>query len=118
MYGSRPRRLIKSRKIISDVKISAHLCPFLFSGVISCFVMRLTNHSWRVETRLVIHRLLWDGRSRAGNVIAIRIKGIPRKDGLENWSKKLRFMVKFKGWWCKLLGPCWMGGLWLQMIGV
>lgn len=89
--------MIRRRKIISDVRISAHLCPFLFSGVISCFVMRLMNHSCRVDVRLVIHRLLGDGRSRAGNVIEMRIKGIPKRDGLENWSKKLRFMVRFKG---------------------
>ena len=41
VYGSRPSRLIRSRKIISEVKISAHLWPFLFNGVISCFVIRL-----------------------------------------------------------------------------
>lgn len=45
VYGSNPRRLISSRKIIRDVRISAHLWPFLFRGVISCFVMRFTNHS-------------------------------------------------------------------------
>uniref|UniRef100_A0A8D2MP37 Uncharacterized protein n=1 Tax=Zonotrichia albicollis TaxID=44394 RepID=A0A8D2MP37_ZONAL len=71
-----------------DVRISAHFCPFLSRGVISCFVIRLMNHSWRVESRLVIHRLSRDGSSRAGNVIEMRISGIPRKDGLENWSKK------------------------------
>lgn len=27
-----------SRSIISDVRMIAHLCPFLFSGVISCSV--------------------------------------------------------------------------------
>lgn len=45
VYGSRPRRLISSRKIIRDVRIRAHLCPFLSKGIISCFVTRLTNHS-------------------------------------------------------------------------
>lgn len=38
-----------SRKTIRDVKIRAHLWPFLFNGVNSCFVVRLRNHSWRVE---------------------------------------------------------------------
>lgn len=85
------------RKVMRDVRISAHLCPFLFRGVISCFVIRLMNHSWRVESRLVIHRLSRDGSRRAGNVIEMRISGIPRKDGLENWSKKLTFMVRFRG---------------------
>lgn len=40
VYGNRPSRLIVSRSIISDVKIRAHLWPFLFSGIISCFVTR------------------------------------------------------------------------------
>lgn len=98
VYGSSPRRLISSRKIIRDVRIRAHLCPFLWSGIISCFVIRLMNHSCRVDSRLVIHRLPGEGRRRAGNVIEIKIRGIPRKVGLENWSKKLRFMVRFRGW--------------------
>lgn len=29
-----------SRSIISDVKIRAHLWPFLFNGIISCFVIK------------------------------------------------------------------------------
>ncbi len=89
---------MRRRKIRRDVRIKAHLCPFLSRGIISCFVTRLMNHSWRVDSRLVIHRLSSDGRSRAGNVIEIRISGIPRREGLENWSKKLRFMVRFRGW--------------------
>uniref|UniRef100_A0A8C3NMD0 Uncharacterized protein n=1 Tax=Geospiza parvula TaxID=87175 RepID=A0A8C3NMD0_GEOPR len=80
-----------------DVKIRAHLCPFLSRGIISCFVTRLINHSWRVESRLVIHHLSRDGSRRAGNVMEMRISGIPRRDGLENWSKKLKFMVRFRG---------------------
>lgn len=90
--------MISRRKTIRDVKIRAHLCPFLSRGIISCFVIRLMNHSWRVDSRLVIHRLSREGRRRAGNVIEMRMSGIPRKDGLENWSKKLRFMVRFRGW--------------------
>lgn len=98
VYGNSPRRLISRRNSISDVRIRAHLCPFLSSGSISCFVIRLISHSCRVESRLVIHRLPGTGRRRAGNVMEIRIRGIPSKDGLENWSKKLRFMVKFREW--------------------
>lgn len=66
----------------------------------------------------MIHRLSREGRSRAGNVIEIRISGIPSRDGLENWSKKLRFMVRFRGW---CLGWWWiygMGGLLIRMTGV
>lgn len=39
VYGRRPSRLIVRRNIIRDVKIKAHLCPFLFRGVSSCFVV-------------------------------------------------------------------------------
>lgn len=98
VYGNRPNRLMSSKKIMRDVRIRAHLCPFLSRGIISCFVTRLMNHNCRVESRLVIHRLSREGSSRAGNVIEMRISGIPRRDGLENWSKKLRFMVRFKVW--------------------
>lgn len=99
--------MIRRRKIISEVRIRAHLWPFLSSGIISCFVTRLMNHNCRVVSRLVIHRLSGEGRRRAGNVIEIKIKGIPRKEGLENWSKKLRFMVRFRVWCLGFLGPCW-----------
>ena len=40
VYGSRPSKLIMSKSVISDVRIRAHLWPFLFSGIISCFVIR------------------------------------------------------------------------------
>lgn len=101
-----------SRSIISDVRIIAHLCPFLFSGPISCFVIRLRSHSWRVDRRLVIHRLLGAGSSSAGNSIDGRIRGIPRRHGLVNWSKKLMIMVRVKGrfLWGRLF--YWWGG-WL-----
>lgn len=115
VYGSRPRRLMSRRKIIKDVRIRAHLCPFLSKGIISCFVTRLMNHSWRVESRLVIHRLSREGIRRAGNVIEMRMSGIPSNDGLENWSKKLRFMVRFRGWCLERWEVYWMGGLLIRM---
>uniref|UniRef100_A0A8C9KU92 Uncharacterized protein n=2 Tax=Serinus canaria TaxID=9135 RepID=A0A8C9KU92_SERCA len=96
--------------IIRDVRIRAHLCPFLSKGIISCFVTRLINHSWRVESRLVIQRLSSEGIRRAGNVIEIRMSGIPSRDGLENWSKKLRFMVRFRGWCVGAVGGLLDGG--------
>ena len=110
VYGSRPSRLIVSSSTISDVNIRAHLCPALFSGIISCFVISWKNHSWRVERRLVIHRLPGVGSNRVGNSNESRIKGIPKRHGLVNWSKKLKFMVRFKErvWW--LLVFCWKGG--------
>lgn len=43
---------------------------------------------------------------RAGNVIEMRISGIPRNDGLENWSKKAKFMVRFKEWWLEQRVAC------------
>lgn len=89
-----------SRNTISDVRIRAHLCPPLFRGIISCLAMRWENHSWRVENRLVIHRLSGVGSRRAGNSIESRISGIPSRHGLVNWSKKLKFMVRFRGWFC------------------
>ena len=40
VYGSSPNRLIMSNSVISDIRISAHLCPSLFRGSINCFVVR------------------------------------------------------------------------------
>lgn len=102
VYGKRPRRLTSRRKISREVSISAHLWPFLSRGIISCFVTRLMNHSWSVERRFDTHRLSGEGSRRAGNVREIRIRGMPSSDGLANWSKKLKFMVRFRGWYLEL----------------
>lgn len=98
--------MIVSSIVINDVRIKAHLCPFLFKGIISCLVMRWRNHDWRVKSRLVIHRLFGVGSNRAGNSIEIRTRGIPRKHGLANWSKKLKFMVRFRKWFWWLWRFC------------
>lgn len=50
-----------------------------------------------MEKRLATQRLPGDGSSKAGNSIESRIRGIPSSWGLANWSKKLRFMVRFRG---------------------
>lgn len=77
VYGSNPRRLVNRRKTISDERMSAHLCPGLFSGVINCFVISCRNHSWSVERRLVIQRPPGDGSNRVGKSRESRISGIP-----------------------------------------
>lgn len=56
VYGSRPSRFIVSRNSISDVSITAHLCPPTFSGRRSCCVNRPTNQLCRVRIRLFSHR--------------------------------------------------------------
>ena len=75
VYGRSPRRLI----------------------VRSC-VIRCRSHSWMVDSRLLIHRLPGDGNNRAGKSRDSRIRGMPSRWGLENWSKKLRFMVRLMVW--------------------
>lgn len=77
VYGSKPSRLTNKRKIISDDRIRAHLCPGLFSGVINCLVISWRNHSWRVERRLVIQRPPGAGNSKTGKSRESRISGIP-----------------------------------------
>jgi len=40
------------------------------------------------------------GRRRVGSNIERKISGIPRRYGVENWSKKVRIMVRFRsGFW-------------------
>ncbi len=48
-------------------------------------------------SRLLSHLLDGSGNKSKGTSIAIAISGIPKITGLINWSKKLRFMVSFKG---------------------
>lgn len=112
VYGSRPRRLIVSRRIISDDRMRAHLWPGLFSGVMSCLVIVLMVHDCKVDRRLVAHRLFGVGRRSVGSSIDSKISGIPSRCGLENWSKKLMIMVRFRGcfWWLWVF--CWWGDLW------
>lgn len=79
VYGRSPRRLIVRSMVISDVSIRAHLWPFLFNGIISCFVIRCRSHSWMVDSRLLIHRLLGDGNNKAGKSRDSRIRGMPSR---------------------------------------
>lgn len=64
------------------------------------------HHDCRVDKRLVIHRLPGEGRRRAGNSMERRISGIPKRHGLVNWSKKLRFMVRIRGRFLQSFGFC------------
>lgn len=98
VYGRSPRRLIVRSMVISDVNIRAHLWPLLLSGAISCFVIRCRSHVWMVDSRLLTHRLSREGNSRAGKSRDSRTRGTPNRQGLENWSKKLRFMVRLMVW--------------------
>lgn len=90
--------MIVSKSIISDVRIRAHLWPGLFSGIMSCLVIVWVSHSCRVVRRLVTHRLLGVGNNKVGKSMERMISGIPKRQGLENWSKKVRIMVRLKGW--------------------
>lgn len=61
---------------------------------------RLINHSWAVMSRLLIHRDEGVGYNTQGRAIAMAIKGIPRYDGLANWSKKLVITVSLSVQFC------------------
>lgn len=54
------------------------------------------NQLCRVSSRLFSHRVVGLGKSAHGSVNARAIRGIPRKTGLINWSKKLSVMVRFR----------------------
>ena len=55
---------------------------------------RLINHPWRVRTRLFSHRAEGVGYRTHGRLRARAIRGIPRREGLENWSKKLSVIYR------------------------
>lgn len=57
----------------------------------------LIIHDWSVEKRLVNHRVFWVGKIIDGISKARMVSGIPRICGLMNWSKNVRFMVRFRG---------------------
>lgn len=54
------------------------------------------NQLCRVRRRLLSHRVVGLGKRAHGRVSAKAIRGMPRKTGLMNWSKKLSVMVSFK----------------------
>lgn len=114
VYGRRPSMLRVMRNSINDIKIRAHLWPPKLIGMRSWFVNRLINQLWRVKSRLVIQRVVGVGNKSQGSRRARATKGIPRRTGLMNWSKKLSVMVSFRilflvflcfGWWAHL-GMC------------
>lgn len=90
--------MIERGRSISKVQMSALLWLVLLRGSISCFVIRWVNDNCRVEGLLLIHQSQGGGNRRAGDRKDMRISGIPRRKRLENWSKKLRFMIRPKGW--------------------
>lgn len=61
VYGRRPSMFSVIRKIISDVKRAAHLCPPRLIGRSSCWVKRFMNQLWRVSSRLSSHRVVAAG---------------------------------------------------------
>lgn len=105
VYGSNPSILMVIKNSIKEANSSAHLWPPIFSGSISWLVNRLMNHPWRVIRRLLIHRDEGEGSSTHGRAIAIAISGIPRYEGVANWSKKLIAMVSLRVRFCVSRSP-------------
>lgn len=68
----------------------------------SCRVNIPRNQFCRVNKRLFSHREEGVGRRIQGSSRASAIRGMPIKSGLENWSKKLVTMVRFRilSWEC------------------
>lgn len=65
-------------------------------GRSSCRVNILRNQLCKVNKRLLNHREAGVGRRIQGRSMASAIRGIPIRNGLENWSKKLTIMVRFR----------------------
>jgi len=84
------------RKSMRDAKMAAHLWPPGLRGRSNCCVKRLINHPWRVSRRLFNQRVEGAGKRIQGRDRAMAIRGMPRYDGLKNWSKKLSVMVSFR----------------------
>lgn len=69
--------------------------------------MVLVNHVWIMVIRLAKSRFEAVKISRAGKMIAGRINGMPNSWGIENWSNRLRVMVRFMCWsliWLRKVG--------------
>lgn len=96
VYGRRPSIFNVIRNNIKDVRMRAHLCPPGFKGRRSCCVNRLMNQLCRVISRLFNHREEGVGKRIQGKLRARAIRGIPKNEGLINWSKKLNVMVRFR----------------------
>lgn len=87
--------LIVIRKSRREVSRRAHLCPAGFKGVISSRVNRLMNQLCMLRGRLFSHREVGVGQSKQGSTKASAIRGMSKKTGDANWSKKLSVMVRF-----------------------
>lgn len=87
------KEIIKRSKATNVV---AHLCPPTFIGSKSCERKRLINWAWRVKKRLVAHRGAGEGKKYQGISKAKAIKGMPKRTGDKNWSKRLVIMVRFR----------------------
>lgn len=109
VYGKRPSILRVIRNSIRDVRIKAHLWPPRFKGNKSCWVNRLINQFCRVISRLLSHRAEGVGKRIQGRLRARAIRGIPKNEGLMNWSKKLSVMVRFRAlFWVFLCFEGWV----------
>ena len=84
------------RKSIREHRRRAHLWPPRLIGSRSCWVKRLMNQFWSASRRLFSHRVEGVGKRIQGRLRARAIRGIPRKTGVANWSKKLSVMVSFR----------------------
>lgn len=96
VYGRRPSKFIVIKKIIKEARRRAHLWPPTFKGWKICCVKLLINQLCRVSRRQLSHRTVGLGKSAQGKASARAIRGMPRKTGLINWSKKLSVMVKIR----------------------
>lgn len=69
------------------------------------------NQPCKVRTRLVSHLEEGFGKRIHGRERARAIRGIPKNEGLANWSKKLSIMVSFRALFLVFL--CF--GLWVRL---
>ena len=96
VYGRRPSRLSVIKNTIREARRRAHLWPPTFRGWKICCVKLLINQLCRVNRRQLSHRTVGLGKRTQGSANAKAARGMPRKTGLINWSKKLSAMVRIR----------------------
>lgn len=90
-WGKRPNKFVEPMNIISEISISAQVCPFLLWIFIICLVVTRINHCWIETKRLLISRVV-DGNSRLGNIIINMTTGSPIIVGVMKEANRFSFI--------------------------
>lgn len=93
--GNRPRRLVEPINRISDINISAQVCPLWLWMDSICFDVSRTSHCW-IDTKRLSTNRLGEGSKMLGNIMINTTIGTPIIVGVIKEVNKLSFIFLLK----------------------